>query len=185
MPTDKFRCSVTFDPFTLARLGIDAGREENQSAWTINGCLRRLAMLVEQASRELEAVLTRAEWNLLADALNGCADVFDLAGSPIPALTLVRAEVADAHALNRLGDKWLLTEKEEQKLTLPKARKLADERAVELNAKLAALASVHGEAILAAVRWFWTHTEPGVIDHTKDEWWKPEFRALAATEEKE
>lgn len=153
MPTDKFRCSVTFDPFTLARLGIDAGREENQSARTINGCLRRLAMLVEQASRELEAVLTRAEWNLLADALNGCADVSlpTLCPSHVPALALI-----DAHGINR-----------------------------ELNAKLAALTSVHGEAILAAVRWFWTHTEPGVIDHTKDEWWKPEFRALAATEEKE
>jgi hypothetical protein len=46
----------------------------------------------------------------------------------------------------------------------------------DLVTRLGALTPLHGEAILAAVRWFWGH--PDEINHQKDEWWKAGGRAV-------
>jgi hypothetical protein len=173
MPTDKKRVLITPEPSTLAVFGVDASDPDNLNAYVIAGCLSRYARIVEQAAAELESALTRAEWNLIADTLNGCADLTDFAGSPIPPLTLVVAEVSDGHQLNRAGEKWLLAAKEES-LPMTKARKLADDRAADLVRRMSELTPAHGEAILAAVRWFWSH--PDDIDHAKDDWWTVEFR---------
>lgn len=174
MPTEKKRIQIIPDPGAMAAVGIDVGIADNLSSYAIGGVIGRYADLVRQASRELGAVLNEAQWNLLADVLNGCADVGIASGGGIPAITLITAEVEDAQRLNRIGEKWLLTEKEE-KLPLARARTLAAERVSDLVSRLAALTPAHGVAILAAVRWFWDHPN---IDHTTP-WWTAEYREAA------
>jgi len=162
MPTTKQRTMIPIEPAPLAVAGWDVtpgddGRREGVTT-AILGTVNRFAALVEQAGRELDAVLTRDEWNALADANNGCYDLFDHAEPMTSPLTILWANVQDSEGL---GEKWGI-----------------DPRA--LVRKLKALAPLHGEAILAAVRWFWHHCD--AIDHQKDEWWAPSFRRTAVKE---
>ena len=159
MPTDKLKVLLLPDLAPLAVAGCDlapdphTGRREVTGQ--VNGVVRRYAALVERGAAELAAVLTRAEWNAIADANNGCADIWDWAGDGGPQLsplTLIRANVADSEGL---GAKWDI-----------------DQRG--LVKKLGALAPHHGEAILSAVRWFWDHCAD--IDHSSFAWWAPAFR---------
>lgn len=115
------------------------------------------AGLLWLAGREIEGQLDRAEWNMLADALNGCLDLHDFSGG-ISYGTLILAEVSDGHSLNRLGDKWLGCK-----------GKKADETANDLLRRLSAMSALHHAAIAAAVRYFWEHTE---IDIATEEWWR-------------
>jgi len=150
MPTEKKRATFIPDSRALAALGYSI--EEDGDTLCAVGPARRLARLIERASRELDASLSRGEWNAIADVMNGCADLFDYADTGVPALLMLRHNLMDSPGIDR---KW--------KIKLP-----------DLLAKLDALTDTHGEAILCAVRWAWRHCD--AWDHTKDEWWKPAFR---------
>lgn len=162
MPTDRRRVTLIAEPDTLSILGYDLDAEGVSITDAHLAPLRRYARQVEQAGRELQAVLDRKEWNYLADVLNGCGDLWDLGDPGLPSLALIRAEADDGDRLNGLGKKW--------KVDVP-----------DMLRKLEALSPAHGEAILAAVRWFWSH--PEAIDHKKDEWWHPRFRRPARDKE--
>lgn len=156
MSTDqRKRASIVPDQTALAVLAATPDTDG------INGSLRRFAALVAAAARDLEAVLSRPEWNYLAAALNGCADLWAWTDAPVPALTLIAAEAWDAHRLNREGDQWF------------GGKKKADEAVAELCRKLKALTPAHGEA----VRRFWADTG---IDHAQEEWWTLAHRLRAA-----
>lgn len=153
MPTKKGRLTFIPDPDALAVLGYSV--EEDGATLCGVGPARRLARLVERAARELDAALSRAEWNAIADVMNGCADLYDYADTGVPALLMLRANLQDSPGIDR---KW--------KFRIP-----------DLLAKLDALTETHGEAILCAVRWAWRHVE--AWDHSEDEWWQPAFRRAA------
>lgn len=151
MPSDpKRRVTGLPDYDALAVLGYDV--TEDGQTLCIAGPQRRLARLVSRAARELGAVLTRGEWNAIADVMNGCADLYDYAESGVPALLMVKANLQDSPGIDK---KW--------KIRLP-----------DLLRKLDALTDTHGEAILCAVRWAWRNVD--AWDHAKDEWWTPTFR---------
>lgn len=157
MPTEQRRVTGIPDHAALAVLGYDL--DEDGQTGVIVGPARRLARLVEGAARELDAVLNRAEWNAIADVLNGCADLYDYADTDIPAILLVRSNLADSP---ELGAKW--------QVDVP-----------DLCRRLEALTPLHGEAILCAVRWAWRHCK--AWDHTHASWWEPAFRRLRCTAE--
>lgn len=151
MPTELRRVMVSIrDESVAPTIGV-----KELNGLSVAGALLRYSQLVERGAAELRPVLSRAEWNAIADANNGCADIHDYIDGPmLSALGLILANVQDSIGL---GEKWSIDAK-------------------ELCAKLSELAPHHGEAILAAVRWFWEHCEEGQIDHTEDEWWTPNFR---------
>ena len=153
MATEKRRITAIPDLDALAVLGYTL--DEDGATLCAVGPAQRLARLVERASRELEAVLDRGEWNAIADVMNGCADLFDYAESTVPALTLLVANLRDGDLLNGLGRKW--------SVDVP-----------DMSRRLEALTPTHGEAILCAVRWAWRHTE--AWDQDRDPWWRPSFR---------
>lgn len=154
MPVSKPRITFLPDLDALATLGYDTD-EDGQTLCGV-GPARRLASLVERAARELSAVLTRGEWNAIADVMNGTADLYDYADSDVPALLMLKANLQDSPGIDR---KW--------KIKLP-----------DLLGKLDALTDTHGEAILCAVRWAWRNSQ--TWDHARDEWWLPAFRRLHA-----
>ncbi len=149
MPTEKKRVLFIPDTESLAVLGY--GLDSDGPTACATGPARRLARLVEQATRELSAVLTRAEWNAIADANSGCLELRD-PETELPVLAAIAWNVQDAEGL---GPKWGVD-------------------AADLSRRLAVLTPLHGEAIAAAVRWFWAHCDE--IDHGRDEWWRPAFR---------
>lgn len=151
MPTELKRLTAIPDGEALAVLGYDT-TEDGQTACVV-GPARRLARLVEQATAELNAVLTRDEWNAIADVMNGCADLYDYADSDVPSLLMVRLNLQDSEGID---EKWQID-------------------TADLCRRLESLSPTHGEAILCAVRWFWRHPDTG---HTRDDWWKPSFRVL-------
>ncbi len=163
MPTNKIRTMIPIEPVPLAVAGWDVtpGEEGRRSGVTpaILGTVARYASLVESAARDLAAVLDRGEWNAIADANNGCADLWDYGDGPqLSPLTLLWANVHDSEGL---GEKWGID-----------ARGLVR--------KLKALGPHHGEAILAAVRWFWDHCAE--VDHQAHDWWTPSYRRAAVKE---
>ena len=167
MPTERKRLTFIPDVASLAVCGRDIRPDEggkwSDASQQVNGVLRRHAMLIEQAARELDAVLSPKEWNLIADVNNGCADLWDYSGSSLPMLAGITANVEDGDMLNKAGEAWGVDAK-------------------ALVRKLRKLSPLHGEAIADAVRWFWDH--PDGVDPTKDPWWLPAFRrqAIAAEE---
>lgn len=162
MPTDKLKVLLLPDETALATAGYDlapdpdTGRREVSGP--INGAVRRYAAVVERGAAELAPVLSRADWNALADANNGCADLWDHGAISTPPLLMFWANLADSPGI---GEKWGID-------------------AADLIRRLQALAPHHGEAILAAIRWAWDH--PQAWDHQADEWWTPVFRRKAARE---
>lgn len=148
-PTPRLTAIPDLD--ALSVLGYDTV-EDGQTA-CVTGPARRLARLVEQATAELSAVLDRAEWNSIADVMNGCADLYDYTDSDVPALLMVRANLQDSP---EVAHKW--------KIDVP-----------GLCRKLESLTPTHGEAILCAVRWFWRNCD---ADHKRDSWWEPAYRRL-------
>ena len=178
MPTDRFRPSVSLDPAVAATLGYDPGLAENRTAYTISCPLARYAWLIARANRELAAVLTRAEWNLIAAVLNGTrVDDLDPGLDRVHPLHALCLEIEDGHRLNREGDRWLTPA---DGVPTRAQRAEADAAVADLLARLRALTPTHADAITAAVRWFWQH--PTDIDHQADEWWTPAFRLKAVGE---
>ena len=133
--------------------------------------LRAWAALVERASADNEKAFGREEWNLMADANNGCSPLFYCAGDDFRAgmpLTMVWANVEDAARLEGAGEKWFAHRSDGR----PKAL------VAELVKKLRALDYAHGWAVAVALQWFWAHPES--IDHTSDVWWTLAFRRRKA-----
>jgi hypothetical protein len=74
MPTEKRRITLIPDADALAVLGYDLADEATPITEAVNTACRTAARLVAGATRELEAVLSRNEWNAIADVMNGTAD---------------------------------------------------------------------------------------------------------------
>jgi hypothetical protein len=178
MPTEHRRVKISLGPAltrSLKILGLSpdidpADGVPADGAIQITAALVRYADAIDRAGRELNQLLDREEWNLMADVLNGCADLWEYSESPpMYSLSLIRAEVEDGHRLDGLGYKWFGEED----------RKKADAKLKALLGKLGKLNSLQGDAIMAAVRHFWRHAGDG-IDHTEIAWWMPEYRVGTA-----
>lgn len=177
MPTENRRIGLTLSPAlvkSLKVLGLSPDLNPNDGvpadgAIQITAALVRYADAIDRAGRELNQVLERAEWNLMADVLNGCADLWEYSESPpMYSLSMIRAEVEDGHRLDGLGYKWFGEND----------RKASDVKLKALLVKLGKLNAIQGDAIMAAVRHFWRHAGDD-IDHTEVAWWTPEFRVGA------
>jgi len=126
--------------------------------------LRCWAELLDQAAADNARTFVRAEWNLLADANNGCSPLLTLAGdrdAPRLATTLLWANAADSMKLDGSDEKWGLRDP------------------AGFVERLRQLDYTHSWAALVAVQWFWEHSRCA-IDHGEDAWWTPEFRAAHA-----
>jgi hypothetical protein len=176
MATEYRRLSITITPAlsrSLAILGLSPDLEPDAGvpvpgAQQIVGAITRYADAVDRASRELDKLLTREEWNYLADVLNGCADIWEWSETPMGSMFLILAEAEDAHSLNRTGDKWFGEELEPGS---------GDKATKVMLTKLRGLSQIHGDAILAATRYFWSHAQE--VDHIEHQWWRVEYRTKA------
>lgn len=158
MPTIKRRVTIIPDDEALAVMGYDLNLDRTVITEAINGSCRAAARLIAQAGRELEGVISRAEWNAIADAMNGSAELYDYGRVHTPALQMITANLEDSLGI---GKKWKFD-------------------VADLCRRLDALTPTHGEAILAAVRWFWQHCQ--AINHRTDEWWRSAFRLVSVDE---
>jgi hypothetical protein len=167
MPTEKRRIAFTLrEPGPLNVLGLDPDLEEGQcGAIQVWAALWRLAAVIEEGAATVEKKLDRADWNLLADVMNGTADLFDHAERPVGSTAGgILANVEDGHALDGVGHKWY-----------PEGQ--ANARVRQLARVLKGCSRAEAEAIHAALRWSWTHTGPEhPIDHHADDWWTVAFR---------
>jgi len=177
MPTLNRRVSLNLTPAltrSLRVLGLTPEIDPDSGvavdgATQITSALARYAEAIDRAGRELDQLLDRQEWNLMADVLNGCADIWEWSETPMSSLLLIRAEVEDGHRLDRAGDKWFGEELEPGS---------GDKATKALLGKLGKLTTIHGDAIMAAIRYFWRCPE---IDHTEHCWWTVAFRTRAET----
>jgi len=130
-------------------------------------CNRAIACWARVLRRSMP-VLSRAEWNFLADVLNG-----DFEGDYVLALfehgaSALALEVHDAQGLDGTGDKWFGEE-----LSRGSGQIGAD----ELEAKVAALTWEQIQYVRTAAAFFWSSPAIHRIDHEVDDWWTIEFRA--------
>lgn len=155
MPTKLPRVKVTIRDEGIAPT---IGASE-LNGLTLASVLKRYAALVELGTRDAARVLTRGEWNAVADANNGALELYEYVDGPdrLSPLLVIWSNVQDSDGL---GAKWGINQ-------------------TALVKKLRDLRPHCGEAIMVAVRWFWAHLQ---IDHTKDAWWEPEFRRKWAAE---
>ena len=161
MPIERRRIQLTVDEAVFRTLALDP---ETHGAVPVSAALARYAEHVGRATREIERTLTRPEWNAIADIMNGCADLWDYSGTTLSHLLCIRANVEDGHRLDGLGHKWF-----------GEGAK-GDQAIKHLLDKLAKMTEIQGDAVAAATRYFWQHTEPGEIDHSKDAWWTLAYR---------
>jgi hypothetical protein len=166
MPTKKRRISLCVDDHVFAVLSLDRMKH---GATQISMALSRYAEHVHRAGRHIEAILDRDEWNAIADVCNGCADLWDYSGTSY--LIMIQANVEDGHELDGLGYKWFGD------------GSVGDERIKNMLRKLDGMTNIEGDAIAAAVRYFWTHCHE--IDHARDEWWMLAYRLTCPTSEKQ
>ena len=163
MSTDKLQISLTIGEDLFRALALDP---KEHGAVQVTAALARYAEHVGRAARRVEEAIIRAEWNALADVLNGCADLWDYSETPFSHLLLIRACVEDGHRLDGLGYKWF-------------GDGQAGDRGIrDLLCKLGKMTDLEGDAIAAAVRFFWMDARPGRgrIDHSTDEWWTLAYR---------
>lgn len=143
------------------------------AAEVVADAVARLERWLGEAGRSAAARFSPAEWNLLADALNG---TLWREGEPASGRWLA-LEVSDAHALNGAGLRWLLDGQPDPPAhaATPEQRDQADARAADLVARLAALSGPEAAAVAYAVRWFWAHADDARV--TLDApWWQPSWR---------
>lgn len=143
----RIRTSIVIDPAVYAALGLNP---ETARSTESQDLAERFAALVAEGARTADRLLSRDEWNLLADALNGF-----LWAPPLPAGAILAPEVASAIESGRLGEKWSVD-------------------GAALVAKLRQLDPAAAEAVAVAVRWFWSNHE--TIDPDKAPWWTVAFR---------
>lgn len=116
--------------------------------------------------------LDRAEWNFLADVLNGdyALGLYEHGAS---ALAL---DVHDAQSLNGTGDKWFGAE----------LRRGSGQEATDaLLAKVQAMTWIEIQYVRTATNFFWSGVGLARINYQQDEWWTVEFRVRAIKEAEE
>jgi hypothetical protein len=133
----------------------------------VAAAVRRYADALADARRRLARSFDRSEWNLMADVMNGSADLQDYVEHPPSAASLLLANVQDGHALDGAGYKWFGEED-------PAA---SDRKVEALIAKLGKLSPLEADAIGWAIREFWERCDE--VDHAKDDWWLPRRPARA------
>jgi hypothetical protein len=126
----------------------------------IAGALTRYANAIGEARRSLGRKFDRAEWNIMADVMNGCLDLQDYSESVLSMKLMVAANVEDGHRLNGAGHSHFDGDAD-----------AVDARVVALLKKIQGLTTIEADAIGVAIREFWAH--PG-IDHLTEEWWLPD-----------
>jgi hypothetical protein len=128
--------------------------------------LARYAYGIERATRDLAALLNDDEWTFLADAINGGLSLFGDRESTVVLEThrLIAFSLLDAYGSNGLADHWFGDGKGNEATTV-------------LCAKLLKLEPIHGDAIGAAIRYFWNHADDPDIDSRK--WWLVKDRLAA------
>lgn len=144
------------------------------SSLAIGPALVAYARAIEYATASVSQALDRADWNYLADCLNGCWHVQALSG--LSARSALRAEAEDAHRLNRLGEKWYGTVPlgdEKNAELVPASQQEIAQAVDDLLTSIHAMTEIEAQAVLLAVRHFWNRPE---IDHTVDEWWTVQHR---------
>lgn len=124
------------------------------NAGSLNAAVECWAKTLDRSAGALSD-LSRTDWCLLADVLNGTWTLPDW--SP----AFVAAEVEDSQRLDGTGDKWYGDGKGER-------------GTASLLSKIHPLDWYGGQALLAAVRFFWDHHER--INPQKDEWWTIAYR---------
>ena len=162
---EKWGCDKT----SIVEMGIRLFADKDLGAILGGGlmateqALRCWAAVLEQAGAENADWFTRAEWNLIADANNGCSPLVFTAGEDLRVsrpTTMLWANVADAIRLDDLAAKWEVADPD------------------GLVKRLRELDVAHAWAMVTAVQWFWEYCgEP--LNHTVDAWWTPEFRRSA------
>ena len=164
MPTACRRVSVCLTAEVARSLRVLGVDPKTVSAGQLATIIGREAEAVEKAGRELERKLSGDEWCAIADVLNGCADLWESFGPSLPSLLLIAAEVEDGQRVDGLGDKWF-------------GGGNGDAAIKKLIGKLRSFTPAHGEAILAAVRFFWANTDAAA----PEKWWT----VAARTEKRE
>jgi len=113
------------------------------------------------------------EWCLMAELLKG----MDIEPEfPNPGELLVTG-LEDAHLLEKVGEKWFHTFDDDD---WSRGLKSCVET---LKKKLRGLDYIHAWALIAAVQWYWRHSDK--IDFRKDPWWTLAFRRKPLTQKKE
>lgn len=140
------RITIYPEPRTLKILG--------RSTPQLNLALECWARQVVQGAAEAEAVLTKPEWFLLADCMNGHL------GTASESQESLVFGVHDSQELEGTGEKWFASE--------------VAEHVEELKAKLRGLSYSAARAVYLAVEFFWANA--GKLDIESDEWWRVSFR---------
>lgn len=142
----------------------------------IDECVRAWYQSVRSAWSALAAEWDRPIWCYLADTLNGY--MWNEVGA-FP--QFIAMEVSDAHALNRLGDKWFTDSETADAITIGEvtreqadARNAVNARVSALVQRIAAMTIAEAFAVQLIMVRFWDHLH---IDAMNDPWWMPDFVA--------
>jgi hypothetical protein len=137
-----------------------SGNAGNRTA-AIAGSVVNWAATLRAAIEANAKRFSPAEWCLIADALNGYLwpDLLEQANG-MGSLGFIAAEIADAHRLNRLGDKWLAPGNKVD-------RAKVDKHVAELLQRVKSLSCVETRALEFVVRRFWLHPDWNL----ESEWW--------------
>ena len=111
---------------------------------------------IELATRRVETLLSREEWNYLADVNSGMASM-TMAANGLESVqiqpTLLWANAQESAA--ERAHEWFTKDTEG--------------RVSDLVAKLRKMSFVESWAVTLAIQWFWEHHD--VVDHLHDRWW--------------
>ena len=121
------------------------------AGWGADGSqkvINRYSQLIRLAHDRLKLNLNRNDWNVLAEVVGPCGDFEEIIPCPNSYRYLLRLSLEEQ--INR-------------------------EDVQDLILKWDKVDDLGAEAIVAALRWFWSHADQ--IDMESDEWWTPEFRA--------
>lgn len=133
----------------------------------IAAALARYKAALDAERRRLAKMFSRAEWNVMADVCNGTLDLMDYSEAPTSFRVMLLGNVGDSQwpdgdespARGHLGASWF-----------PESPDGGDMEVRGLLRKLAGLSPIEADAIVTAIREFWSN--PGA-DHQVDEWWLP------------
>jgi len=161
------RKRITIEIEDTDRFILGGAIGQSRSAGTQLPALSRAATCWARLMRESQPNLTRAEWNLLADVLNGSFEGDWALGLYQHGASALCLEVHDAQRLNGVGDKWLGDPDR------PGSGQAATET---LLGKLEKLSWPEVQYIRTACDFFWSEPGLAAIDPQRDDWWTLEFR---------